>query len=211
MKRRFLLGRKREGLVAIYDALLFLMVVILISVGMFLYTARSIEDSGAFSDDLYQSLTVNQVDMVEALSLNKSYPTPSVTWSNATNSTTELLNVSLSEPEAQTIEWLLESWSELTWRSESNNSEYDGTWDVSSLLPLVNTYFQNSRLNGTNHAWLFTYRGGQVLFGSNNITSTEDLPEDRWATNSDYSKTIFVDGTSVQLYNAELRYFMWME
>jgi len=211
MRRRRLRAVDDGGLVAIYDALLFLMVIVLISVGMFLYTARSVSEGGEFSDDLYQRLTEDQVTMVEALSLNSTYGMPVIPWSNGTSSTEEPLNVTLGRPEAPTIGWLLESWCELEWRSDPENHEYDGTWDTSAILPIVDAYFEEDRLPGTNHAWALTYNGSVVLFGSSNASSIDELPGDRWAASRDYSWSLWVDGKETVYYTAELRYFLWLE
>ena len=199
-----------RALVAIYDALLFLMVVILISEGMFLYTATSSQREGSFDDSYYQHLADSGRIMVESLSLNDSHPMPQAEVSNRTG--TEMVDLDqVADPaEAFTVRWLLESYSELKWRTEDEDVWVNMTYDTSSILPLVDEIFSENRLNGTNHAWLFLYNGQKELFGSNVASSLEDLPEDRWASSSDYSKVVFKGGNETAVYTAELRYFLWM-
>lgn len=205
MRRYVAFRAARQGLVAIYDALLFLMVVILISEGMFLYTATTTGRNGEFSDDHYQHLADTGRIMVEALSLNESYPMPMIEWSNSTDNETRPLDQWVAPSEADTVRWLLESFVELTWKNEAEN----GTYDTGTIMPVVNAIFAENRLAGTDHAWLFLYLGEVELFGSNAVGSVEDLPEDRWASSSDY--TLVVDAAKGISYEAELRYFIWLQ
>lgn len=209
MKRHVVFRNARQGLVAIYDALLFLMVVILISEGMFLYTATTADRTGAFSDDHYQHLTDTGRIMVEALSLNESYPMPMIEWSNGTTSETQPLDHWVAPSEADTVRWLLDSFVELTWRNEDESGSWNGTYDTGTIMPIVDAIFAENRLAGTDHAWLFLYLGEVELFGSNAVGSVEDLPEDRWASSSDY--TLVVNVPKVISYEAELRYFIWLQ
>ncbi len=205
MRRYVAFRAARQGLVAIYDALLFLMVVILISEGMFLYTATTTGRNGEFSDDHYQHLADTGRIMVEALSLNESYPMPMIEWSNSTDNETRPLDHWVAPSEANTTRWLLDSFVELTWKNEAEN----GTYDTGTIMPIVNAIFAENRLAGTDHAWLFLYLGEVELFGSNAVGSVEDLPEDRWASSSDY--TLVVNAPKAILYEAELRYFIWLQ
>ncbi|NOQ54346.1 MAG: hypothetical protein GQ558_07065 [Thermoplasmata archaeon] len=205
MRRYVAFRAARQGLVAIYDALLFLMVVILISEGMFLYTATTTGRNGEFSDDHYQHLADTGRIMVEALSLNESYPMPMIEWSNSTDNETRRLDHWVAPPEANTTRWLLDSFVELTWKNEAEN----GTYDTGTIMPIVNAIFAENRLAGTDHAWLFLYLGEVELFGSNAVGSVEDLPEDRWASSSDY--TLVVNAPKAISYEAELRYFIWLQ
>jgi hypothetical protein len=203
--RRFLHIRgQRSALVAIYDALLFLMVAILIAEGMFLYAATSVSDGGDFSDDMYQRLCDNQRTMVEGLSTNFTLPSPLIMWSNGTHNRTEPL-INFTEPtEAETVAWLLESYSQLTFRNDAGQAQWDGHWNTSPILPLVDDFFRGNQLNGTEHAWMFLYGGEIKLFGSSSIESVEDLPEERWASSGNYT----LDTQSYN-YEAELRYYLW--
>lgn len=205
MRRYVAFRAARQGLVAIYDALLFLMVVILISEGMFLYTATTTGRNGEFSDDHYQHLADTGRIMVEALSLNESYPMPMIEWSNSTDNETRPLDHWVAPSEADTVRWLLGAFVELTWKNEAEN----GTYDTGTIMPIVNAIFAENRLAGTDHAWLFLYLGEVELFGSNAVGSVEDLPEDRWASSSDY--TLVVNAPKAILYEAELRYFIWLQ
>lgn len=201
-----------RAVVAIYDALLFLMVVILISEGMFLYTATVSDGGGGFSDDHYQHLTDTGRIMVEALSLNGSHPMPMVAWSNATHNETRPLDQWIAADEADTVSWLLGSYVEFTWLNGRPDPDHYGEYDTSEILPVVDAIFSENRLVGTDHAWLFTYRGEVHLFGSNAIGNVEDLPEDRWASVADYSIERDILGTgNKSLYEAELRYYLWLQ
>jgi hypothetical protein len=198
------------GLVAIYDSLLFLMVAILIAEGMFLYSATTVEDGGAFTDDAYQRVCDNQRIMVEALSANETLAIPQIEWSNGIDDDIQpLINIT-GPAEAETVRWLLESYCNLTWRNGPGQVIYDGQWDTSPILPLVGSFFSGSRLNGTEHAWMFLYEGEVVLFGSSSASDVEDLPKDRWASSRDYT-VVNPDGATQDIkYEAELRYFLWI-
>lgn len=210
MRRLSALRSRRSALVAVYDALLFLMVAILIAAGMFLYSATAIGDGGEFSDDAYQRVCDNQRITVEALSTNGTLPTPIIDWTNGTAEDSEAL-VNITGPtEAETVGWLLASYCNLTWRNGPGQSIYDGQWDTAPILDLVDRFFRGNRLNGTEHAWLFLYEGEVVLFGSSTLDDVEDLPDDRWATSRDYT-IVERDGASQTIrYEAELRYFLWL-
>jgi hypothetical protein len=200
-----------RAIVAIYDALLFLMVVILISEGMFLYTATVSDGGGGFSDDHYQHLTDTGRIMVEALSLNESHPMPMVAWSNATHNETRPLDYWVGPSEADTVRWLLESYIEITVWNEHDNVTRNGEYDTSEILPVVDSIFSENRLVGTDHAWLFLYEGEVQLFGSNAVESVEDLPEDRWASVANYTLNIEITkGIFIQP-EAELRYYLWLQ
>lgn len=199
----------RFALVAIYDALLFLMVAILIAEGMFLYSATAVSEGGDFSDDTYQRVCDNQRIMVEGLSANETLPTPQIGWSNGTSSDSQPLNNITGPTEAETVRWLLVSYCNLTWRNGPGQEIYDGEWNTSTILPLVDAFFEDNRLNGTEHAWMFRYKGQVMLFGSSSVENVEDLPEDRWASSRDYT-VVTQDGASQSIkYEAELRYFLW--
>ncbi|UCC92540.1 MAG: hypothetical protein JSW25_07700 [Thermoplasmata archaeon] len=210
MRRLLVLRDRREGLVAIYDALLFLMVAILIAEGMFLYSATTVSDGGNFSDDAYQRMCDNQRVMVEALSTNGTRPTPVIEWTDGTEVDSQPLH-NISDPgEAETVRWLLESFCNLTWRNGPGQGIYDGQWDTEPILALVDGFFSDNRLNGTEHAWMFLYEGEVALFGSSSVDTVEDLPDDRWASSSDYTIVTGTGAEQTVKYEAELRYFLWI-
>ncbi len=203
MRRPLALRHRREAIVAVYDALLFLMVAILISAGMFLYSATTVQDGGDFSDAAYQRTCDNQRIMVEGLAANGTLPAPVIEWSNGIEISSEPLANVTGPVEAETVRWMLASFCELTWRNEESSG--GGVWDTGPILPLVDDFFEGNRLNGTEHAWLFLYDGEEVLFGSSSVDGVEDLPNDRWASSRDYSHT----NATVE-YSAELTYFLWV-
>jgi hypothetical protein len=196
--------------VAIYDALLFLMVIILISVGMFLYTASNASDGGGFSDSFYQRITENQVNMVRALHL-ATPDEPFMVWSSSNNSLSVPMANLTYVPEAQTVDWVLQSYCELAWNNTEGDTGPDGPWEIDGLLAQVNSSFAISGMDGTNHTWMFLYEGEVIMFGTDSGLSIEELPDDRWASTRDYSKYHKVDGSEVPKYKAELRYFLWLE
>lgn len=210
--RRSSFRRHGDGaLVAIYDALLFLMVVILISEGMFLYTATSSSREGAFDNEHYQHLADTGRIMVEALSLNDSHPMPLVEGSAGADEWMVPLDQVASDTEAQTVHWMLVSYCELTFEFGEGGGSNDTTYDLSTVLQVVDAIFRENRLNGTDHAWLFLYNNSVQLFGSNTVDNVEDLPEDRWASSTDYTSVRFEVDKEVVRYTAELRYFLWLE
>jgi len=190
--------------VAIYDALLFLMVAILIAEGMFLYSATTVREGGDFSDDAYQRMCDNQRIMVEGLAANETLPAPMLEWSNGTNSHTKPLANVIGSEEAETVQWMLRSYFDLTWANEHIKNQSEGVWVTDPIPPVVDSFFEGNKLNGTEHAWLFRYEGAEVLFGSSSVDKVEDLPKDRWASSRDYSLT-----NSTVDYSAELSYFLW--
>ncbi len=209
MRRLCSLRYRRSALVAIYDSLLFLMVAILIAEGMFLYTATTVKEGGEFSDDAYQRMCDNQRVTVEGLSTNEALPTPEIGWSNATDIDMQNL-VNITGPaEAETIRWLLMSYCNLTWRNGPGQDIYDGQWDTSPILPLVDAFFLENQLGGTEHAWMFLYEGEVVLFGSSSVDDVEDLPKDRWASSRDYTVVVQDGAVQENKYVAELRYYLW--
>jgi hypothetical protein len=208
--RRRLVIREREGaLVAVYDALLFLMVVVLISVGMFLYTARNVDEGGGFSDSMYQRLTDDQLHMVEALTdntLNTSIPVIHIPGSNASVNLADLTNLT-GVPEAYSVKWMLTGLCELRMRAPGNVD----TPDQEAIGAEVRTLVEGNYLPNAYQAWAFTYNGTVILFGSNaNVTNIGGLPMDRWATASEYMSTVSIGEVETTRYRAELLYFLWL-
>jgi hypothetical protein len=216
MRRPVRLRSSRAALAAVYDALLFLMVAILISAGMFLYSATAVSEGGDFAESMHQRRCDNQLTTVENLAVNQtdplnstrpeswSVPTPHVRWTNGTNISDIPLTEEMVSTPVESVRWLLESYCTLTWRNEQGEAYDDGTYDASAVLGAVDGLFEDSQLNGTEHAWQFLFEGEERLFGSSSIDRVEDLPADRWASSRDYSVN-----TTAMKYSAELRYYMW--
>lgn len=211
MRRLPSVRTRRKALVAVYDALLFLMVAILVAEGMFLYTATSVGEGGEFSDDTYQRVCDDQLVMVEALSTKEPLPTPDIEWTNGSSSATLPLREITGPVEAETVGWLVASYFELTWRNEDGQDLWDGQWDTAPVLPVVDAFFRSARINGTEHAWLLLYGGEVRLFGSSadGVDSVDDLPADRWASSHDHSQVTGSGANQMVKYEAELRYFLW--
>jgi hypothetical protein len=216
MRRPLGLRPSRTALVAVYDALLFLMVAILISAGMFLYSATAISEGGGFSDSMHQRRCDNQLTTVENLAVNQtdprnrtqledwSVPTPLIAWTNGTSSSDIPLNELMVRTPVESVRWLLESYCVMTVWNDEGTGPHGGQYDTSPILPIVDGFFAGNQLNGTEHAWSFLYEGGEVLFGSSSIDNIEDLPDDRWSSIRDYSVN-----TTTMKYSAELRYYLW--
>jgi hypothetical protein len=199
----------RDGLVAVYDALLFLMVIILISVGMFLYSARTGTDSGQFSNDFNQHLAETQLILVEGLSFDQTHPTPAITVEENGSSYEEPLNETMGEVEAQTIGWLVESYFYLHFKDDVNTSLHYG---LSELVKLISLFFNITVLEGTHFAWSLTFEGQLLEFSSDIAPNITAIPDDRWAATSEYigyGAIDFRQGSSGVLYEAELRYYLW--
>ena len=208
MRRRVVLRERHGALVAVYDALLFLMVVVLISVGMFLYTVRNVDEGGGFSDSIYLRLTDDQLHMVEALTnntVNWSMPMVHLPGSNASVNLTDLTNLT-GVPEAYSVKWMLTGLCELWVRAPGNVNASDRE----AILAEVRTLVEGNYLPNAYQAWAFTYNGTVLLFGSNtNLTNIEELPMDRWASASEYISTVSIDAVETTRYRAELLYFLW--
>ena len=198
-----------DGLVAVYDALLFLMVVVLISVGMFLYSARTIDTTGDVSDAFHQHLADTQLAMVEGLSFNQTHPTPNITIeANATSHKESLIDLT-GWVESQTIGWLVENYFWYHFRDVNNTSIRYG---LEELVELIGHYFNITVLEGTHFAWSLIMDGQLLVFYSDNATNITELPDDRWVATSDYRKE--AAGGDIRMgpliyYEAELRYYLW--
>jgi hypothetical protein len=219
LRRRVLRPGEDDGLVAVYDALLFLMVVVLISVGMFLYSARTITDGGHVSDDFYQHQADTQLIMVEGLSINDTLEMPIIGRKEfgafEFNESIPLDQVEPNE-DAYTVKWLLESYCKLRYRSEQPLPPISDTvhyqYNLTNVTVRVNDFFEGSVMHNRSQAWMFLYNGELVLFGSETVTSVTELPDNRWASTGNYtspSKRENEYGQSVPIYTAELSYFYW--
>ncbi len=204
MRRRRPLRTDRSALVAIYDALLFLMVVILISVGMFLYTASTAPTNGAFTDSTYQLLAENELTAVEGLFIE-----PPLLINRTTNVSKPLDE--LFPTANPTVRWLLGSGCVLSTSADDYGVEYDRN----AFQQPTREVFMSVRLQGTHFAWALICMNETIMFGSDNITSLEDLPQDRWVVTRDYSDAFppsaydFRAGGS-RPPKAELRFFFWL-
>ncbi len=89
MRRLTAVRARRGAQAAIYDALLFLMVVVLVSVGMFLWSVKLVSDGPAFTAATYQDLTADQ--LVAALGLNVEVDDVDVSCTNASGTYTSNL------------------------------------------------------------------------------------------------------------------------
>jgi hypothetical protein len=220
LRRGFLRQGADRGLVAVYDALLFLMVVILISVGMFLYSARTVSDGGQFSDDVYQHQAETQLIMVEGLSYHEReinnttvevYRMPQVEYIVNNTSTTLALSELVGGVEAFTTRLMLKTYCDLKSDNENSNPS-TGQYDLHDIISVVQMIFNGTQLFDTYYFWVFTYNGSVEMNGTNSDLSILNLPDERWAATSDYSEYRIIDlqsGEREYKYRAELRYYLW--
>jgi hypothetical protein len=191
--------------VAIYDALLFLMVVILISVGMFLYTASTAPTDGSFSDSTYQRMAEDQLTAVEQRIIDS--PKLMINWTNGTDNLSNTLD-ELVPALLNTTGWLFDSYCILKLRTK----HFDYSYDMDNLEKAVAESFNNVILSGTHFAWAFIYENETVMEGSDIIGSIAELPDDRWAVTRDYTpdKDVPIGNGVKDTYEAELRFFFWL-
>jgi hypothetical protein len=195
----------RGGQVAIYDALLFLMVIILVSVGTFLYSAKVMDEGAGFTDATYRLLAKDQVVATMGLDVDPSglY----VLVSNGTASTRVPLTDSTFKGD-HTLEWALESLSELIVIARAENANVD----LRDIEPKLNAVFVRTALNGTAFAWEVKLDGKAVMFGGSdaNITGHSDLPPNRWSAGWDFSGMAHIEqGDYNVTYATELAYYLW--
>ena len=168
-------------------------------------TARSADDGGGFSDGLYQRLTDDQLTMVLALTNNTdgwTIPKVSVPRSVEKVNLTELTG----EVEAHSVEWMVKGLCDLWVQNNGHIDEQDRT----SLEREIESLIRGSLLPDMDQAWVFTINGTVIFNGSNLDIPIEDLPEDRWASTSDHTKTERVGEVERTVYSATLRYFLWL-
>jgi hypothetical protein len=179
MRRLAAVRARREAQAAIYDALLFLMVVVLISVGMFLWSVKLVADGPAFTGATYQDLTTDQ--LVASLGLNIEVDDIYVTCINASGPSNYTLasapNVSAG---VHAVDWALRAYCGLSdWALW-----YNGTFQVQLLPPRIDAAFARTAVEGTHHGWAYVVRGKTVMWGSDDTTvmGEDDLPNTHWGT-----------------------------
>jgi len=178
MRRLAAVRARRDAQAAIYDGLLFLMVVILISVGMFLWSAKLVADGPAFSGATYQDLAADQLVTVLGLNVGAEGINVSCTNSSGTFSF-ELASAPNVSAGIRTVDWALRAHCALRdWALWCN-----GTFRAQGLPPAVDAAFARAALDGTHYAWTFVVGGEAVMWGSDDTTmlGEGDLPTPRCA------------------------------
>ncbi len=190
MRRLAAVRARREAQAAIYDALLFLMVVILISVGMFLWSAKLVADGPVFTSATYQDLATDQ--LIAVLGLNIEVDDIYVNCTNASGThefkLADAPNVSAG---VHIVEWALRAYCGLhDWALWCN-----GSFRAQALPPSLDAAFARAALEGTHYAWSFVVDGETVMWGSDDPTvlGEGELPTPRWAD----ERTICTDPLSV--------------
>ena len=197
MRRMSTVHAARGGQVAIYDALLFLMVVILVSVGMFLYSAKLTSEGAGFDERTYELLAKEQLAATMGLIVDVDDLYVNMTGGN--NTTVLLLvDTGLIAKGPYSVERVLFAYSLLTAKARADNV----TYDLSSIEPRVERMFNLTGLDATHYAWAFQLDGGDVIFFSDSqqVTSRNALPNVHYATSA-----IVLAGSPA----TELWYFLW--
>lgn len=193
------------GLVAIYDALLFLMVVILISVGMFLYSAKSASMGVGLSNGFQEERAERQLIAVEGVAVHNIEVHP---VGDPTN-TTPLTELVEPDPDMEDIAWLLDAYCALWYLNEENGSQ----WDLGFVEANLTENFTLCSIKGFHYAWAFILEEEVVMFDSDNITSLDELPDERWAASREYPRRDLhvrdIEGP-IEV-SAELVYYLWEE
>jgi len=207
MRRLAAVRARREAQAAIYDALLFLMVVVLISVGMFLWSVKLVADGPAFTGATYQDLTTDQ--LVASLGLNIEVDDINVSCTNASGTFTFTLatapNVSAG---AHTVEWALRAYCELhEWAVWCK-----GTFSAQRLPPRLDEAFTCTSLEGTHHAWAFVVGGEPAVWGSDEVAvlGEEDLPATRWADERTVCHDPYTNASGQQGPMGVVRLYLWL-
>jgi len=199
MRRMSTVHAARGGQVAIYDALLFLMVVILVSVGMFLYSAKLTSEGAGFDGGTYERLAREQLDATEGLIVDTGGLYVNVTKDNVT---TGLLLVDADVPYIGpwTVEKVLHGYLNLTKRFVPGRI----TYDLTSIEPRLVSVFNLTRLNATHFAWAFEVGGKVVMFSSDSpeVTGRDDLPPVHYSA----SALLQPDSPSA----GKLCYYLWL-
>ncbi len=197
MRRASAVRSQRGAQVAVYDALLFLMVVILVSTGMFLYSAKLSADGPGFTGTTYQRLADAQLEAVMGQNLD----VENTTVSNKTDAAE--LHMNLTEVDGlgggpYTVEWALRAFVTLTARDRGDNS----TWNLTGILDAVGEVFKDTPLEGTHFAWELIVDGTPAHFRSDvdAVQTPDDLPGNRWTSQ---------DGVVAAL-PSEVLYHLWL-
>ena len=187
----------RGGQVAIYDALLFLMVVVLVSVGMFLYSAKLTSEGAGFDSGTYALLARDQLDATLGLLANVTGLYVNVTGGPSPGpALLEDSGVLYRGP--WTVDKVLHGCVELAKRAKAENA----TRDLDGVGPRVDLVFGRTALNGTHYAWAFELDGRVAFFfsDSDGVSGPDDLPPVRYGASVDMT---------VDPMRAELRYYLW--
>lgn len=207
MRRASAVRAKRGAQVAVYDALLFLMVVILVSTGMFLYSAKISADGPGFTGTTYQRLADAQLTAV--LGRNIAVEGVRVHFEDGDGATAlNLTDVEGIGPGPYTVEWALRAYSILTARDQRD----EGTWDLSEVLGRASPVFANTTLEGTHFAWELIENGTISAFGSDvvSVQTPDDLPGSRWTSSQQVYDERIAKDPKVVTFQAEVRYHLWL-
>jgi hypothetical protein len=188
----------RGGQVAIYDALLFLMVIILVSVGMFLYSAKLTSEGAGFDGRTYTHLARDQLDATLGLGVNVTGLYVNVTGGPSPGPVLlEDSGVLYRGP--WTVDKVLHGCVELAKSAKKENA----TRDLSGIGPRVDRLFAYTNFNTTHCAWALELDGRVVMFFSDSgkVTDPGDLPPVRYAASTDLS----MEGMP-----ATLTYYLWL-
>jgi len=198
MRRMATVRSAREGQVAVYDALLFLMVIILVSVGMFLYSAKLTSEGAGFKGKTYTLIAKDQLDATMGLMVNVTGLYVNVTG-GASQGPVLLEDSGILYRGPWTVDKVLHAYVKLSQRSESENV----TRDLSGIGPRVDRLFRYTNLNTTHYAWVVELDGKVVMFfsDSDKVTDLDGLPPVRYGASADLT---------MDTMPATLRYYLWI-
>jgi len=198
MRRMSAVRAARGGQVAIYDALLFLMVVILVSVGMFLYSAKLTSEGAGFDGGTYALLARDQLDATMGLLVDVTGLHVNVTGGPSPGPVLlEESGVLYRGP--WTVDKVLHGCVELAKGAKEDNA----TRDLSGVGPRVDSLFGYTNFNTTHYAWAFELDGKVAMFFSDSaeVRGVDDLPPVRYSASTDMA---------VDPMPATLRYYLWL-
>ena len=198
MRRMSTVRAARGGQVAIYDALLFLMVVILVSVGMFLYSAKLTSEGAGFDGGTFTLLARDQLDATMGLVVNVTGLYANVTGGPSPGPVLlEESGVLYRGP--WTVDKVLHGCVELAASAKESNA----TRDLSGVGPRVDRLFGYTNFNTTHYAWAFELDGRVAFFFSDTdeVNVPGDLPPVRYGAMTNI-------GTDAM--PATLTYYLWL-
>ena len=198
MRRMSTVRPLQGGQVAIYDALLFLMVVILVSVGMFLYSAKLTSEGAGFDGGTYTLLARDQLDATMGLKVNVTGLYVNVTGGPSPGPVLlEESGVLYRGP--WTVDKVLHGCVELA----KSAKEESAMRDLSGIGPRVDRLFGYTNFNTTHYAWAFELDGRVAFFfsDSSEVKGPDDLPPVRYSASADLTS---------ETMPATLRYYLWL-
>jgi hypothetical protein len=206
MRRSAVVRGASTAQVAVYDALLFLMVTVLVSTGMFLYSAKLTSDGPGLTSEAYTDLAEAQLnatllqDAPEGLSVTRTGP-------EGTENVSSLRAIYPSGSSRPDVEWALAAYCNLTLDGRRNGTD----WGLSKVEGLIRNATILTALNGTEYAWALMMNDEMLIDGSsiNDLSVPEGLPGSRWASSAQVWTENVKEGDVAQVFNGTMWYYLW--